>query len=257
MYTTLFGRQWQNYTLALMIAITISIFWLVIRIPKEQRAKIFDVSLAGLVGGIFLGRVIHVWLNWVYFVDHTPEITRIYQQGGLNWHGIVIGTLFAGMLMARFRKVDFSLDRLALVVPILAFAAWYGCATAGCAYGIAIERMSDYPPFLTWAENDIFRLISPRFATQALGMMWSVILLVIALFLNWRSWLEKRRLWLILFLLSMGTFAIGFLRGDYSFFVYNLRVTQWLDFGMALFSLILFLRRLPHPLAPSPSEEGE
>jgi phosphatidylglycerol---prolipoprotein diacylglyceryl transferase len=235
-------RQWQSYTLILMLAITISIFWLVIRAPKGQRAKIFDICLAGLIGGVFLGRVLHVWLNWLYFADHTSEIIRIYQQGGLNWHGVVIGALFAGLLMAQFHKVDFSLDKVALIVPILAFATWFACVTAGCAYGTAVERMSDYPRFLTWAEYDIFRLISPRFATQPLGMIWAFILLGIALFLQWRNWLENHRLWLIILLLSVGSFAISFLRGDYALYAYGLRLTQWLDIGMALFALTLLLR---------------
>jgi prolipoprotein diacylglyceryltransferase len=242
MLTTFFGRQWQTYTLALMMGIVISIFWLIIRTPQGQRAKTFDVCLAALIGGILPGRAIHVWLNWAYFIDHTSEISKIYQQGGLNWQGVFIGALFAGLLMARFRKVDFSLDKLAILVPILAFAAWYGCAAAGCAYGTEIERMSDYPQFLTWAEIDIFRLISPRFATQALGMAWAVILLLIALLFQWCNWLENRRLWLILLLLSIGSFAISFLRGDYAIYVYGFRATQWLDMGMALFALVLLIR---------------
>ena len=244
MYTTIFGRQWQTYTLMLMIAITISIIWLVIRTPKGQRSKMLDVCLAALMGGVLLGRVIHVWLNWAYFADRTDEIIRIYQQGGLNWHGVFIGALFAGLLMAYFRKIEFSLDRVAILVPILAFAAWYGCAASGCAYGIEIERMSDYPRFLTWAESDIFGLLSPRFATQALGMAWAAILLMIALLFQWRNWLDNRHLWLILFLLSSGSFAISFLQGDYALYVSGLRATQWFDIGMALFALVLLLRLL-------------
>ena len=125
-----------------------------------------------------------------------------------------------------------------IVLPLLAFAGWYGCATAACAYGAPVERMADYPGFMTWLADDIYRLTMPRFATQPIGMMSSAILLLITIFLQWRGWLIRVRFPLILIALACVSFGIGFLRGDYAPVWYGLRAGQWLDIGIVVIALV-------------------
>ena len=245
-FTTMFGRQWHTYTLLLMFGALLTLVWLIYQAPQGKRTTTLDVFLAGLVSGVLLGRLVHVVLQWQYFVDRTPEIRKIYEEGGLNWHGLVIGALFAMTLMAKVRKVEMqpSLDALALLLPVLALIGWWGCGTIGCAYGLPVERMADYPADITWAQPDIFGITEPRFATQLFGVLWSILLFVLALLLHRKNWLYGSRLWLILLLLIIGNFAISFWRGDFSMMVYGLRVEQWLDIGLMLFSGVLCVRNV-------------
>lgn len=239
-FTIIFDTQWQTYTIALMFGLIVSFIWIIFRFPKEDRGRVFDVCLSALIGGIIIGRIVHIGLNWLFFTDRIDLIWQIHKEGGLNWQATVIGALIAGYGMAKVRRVDFSLlmSHAVIVLPWIVLVSWYACATASCAYGASVERMADYPSFMTWLADDIYHLTMPRFATQSIGMMSSAGLLFIAIIFYWRGWLIQSRFWLILLLLSLVSFGIGFLRGDYALEIYSLRVGQWLDVGMILFAII-------------------
>lgn len=235
-FAIIFDEQWQMYTLAMMFGIILSLAWMVYRAPTGQRTRTLDVCLSALIGAVLVGRLLHVWLNWAFFVDRIDLIHQPGREGGLNWQGALIGALLAGYLMARLRRVSMSnlLVNAVLVLPLLALLGWYGCATAGCAYGAPVERMADYPAWLVWAADDIYRLNMPRFATQAISMVFSLGLLLIALILHWRAWLLQSRFWWMVVLLSMSDFVIAFLRGDYAIEWFSLRVDQWLDIALVV-----------------------
>src|SRR5262245_49795997 len=130
-FSTIFGRQWYTYTVLLMLSIVVTLIWLIYRAPQGKRTATIDVFLAGLLGAVLVGRLIHVGLQWQYFADHLPEIRKIYEEGGLNWHGAVIGALFGTALMAKVRKIEMQplFDSIALLIPILVVFAWWGCGT--------------------------------------------------------------------------------------------------------------------------------
>jgi prolipoprotein diacylglyceryltransferase len=238
-YSIVYGQQIQTYTLALMIAVILSILWLVLTAPKGQASATFDTCLTGLIGAVVLARAFHVALNWVYFSENLNMISRIHEQGGLNWHGALLGAFIFGGLMAKWRKLNFSLNRLSPILPLIAFAGWYGAGAAASAYGSRVEHMADYPAFLTWIERDIYGLIAPRFAVQPLGMAWTGFVFLLALIL-YRF--EKRRLPLIVFLLCLGSFGLAFLRGDYALMLAGLHAEQWLDLGFGAVAFLLSLR---------------
>jgi phosphatidylglycerol:prolipoprotein diacylglycerol transferase len=200
-----------------------------------------DVALAALVAGLVLGRLAHVALNVVYFRDHPGEILQ-FQSGGLNWHGALLGALLASWLAARLRRVPFEalLGAAALALPLIAFAGWWGCGAAHCAYGAEVENLSHYPGVVAWEEQDIFNLTAPRFAVQPLGMMLAAALLGLAALLTWRGWLApRRRFGVILVMLAAGMFGLGFLRGDYALDFGGLRADQWLDLALILLGLVM------------------
>lgn len=243
-FTIIFGRLWQTYTIALIFGIIISFAWMIFRSPEEDRAQVFDICLSALIGGIIIGRMVHVGLNWQFFADRTELIWQIHKEGGLNWQTAVIGSLIAGYSMAKLRRVGFSslMSHTVIILPWIALISWYACATASCAYGASVERMADYPGIMTWLADDIYHLTMPRFATQPLGMMSSAGLLLIAIIFYWRGWLIQSRFWLILILLSSVSFGIGFLRGAYALEIYSLRAGQWLDIGIAVIAILFILR---------------
>lgn len=245
-FTIIFGRQWQSYTIALLLGIVLSFAWMVYRAPKNERTKTVDVCLSALIGAVIVGRLLHVSLNWAFFVDRIDLIYEIHREGGLNWHGAVIGALVTGYLMARLRGISTQhlVKNAVIILPLLSFFAYYACATAGCAYGLPVERMADYPRWMTWIADDIYRLNMPRFATQPLGMFGSGILFILACLLYWRGWLIKIRFWLMLFLIALLSFGISFLRGDYALEFSGLVIGQWLDLGLMLIAITLPIRAL-------------
>jgi prolipoprotein diacylglyceryltransferase len=201
------------------------------------------VWLAGIAGGLLVGRAVHVALNWAYFELERGEIWQL-NAGGQDWRGAFLGALLGMWLMARLRDVPFDalLDGLAPVLPMIALAGWWGCGAAHCAYGKEVENLSFYPAWQVWEEADIYNLIAPRYATQRLGMILAWAALVIVLAVMWRGWLKWRRLWLALVLIAAGMFALGFLRGDYAVLLGGLRLGQWLDLALALLSIIGLLK---------------
>jgi prolipoprotein diacylglyceryltransferase len=208
---------------------------------KHYRVSdLVDACLAALISGLIFGRAFHVLLAWDYFVDHPGEITRL-NAGGLEWHGALFGAWLGIWIVSKFRKFrPLTLaPTLAFVIPIIGFAAWRGCEAATCAYGAEVTNMAEYPAWAVWEGSDIFGLIYPRFHTQWLGMMLSLVLLLLALILTWRN--LNMRFGLILGLFSVGMFMIGFLRGDAVPYIAGLRAEQWLDLLTTGFAIMLMI----------------
>lgn len=239
-YAIIFDQQWQSYTLIMILALIISFVWMLWQSPETERSSIFDISLASLIGAIVIGRIAHVALNWIFFGENEPLIWQLWREGGLNWQFALIAAMLFGAIVAYLRGVHLNdiLKPAVVIVPLISFASWYACATAGCAYGQAVDRMADYPQWLTWLAPDIYQLVMPRFASQLFGMSGSFIILIVALILYWQGWLIRTRFWLILLLVAGLSFTIGFSRGDYSLMFNGLRAGQVLDITIGLLAII-------------------
>jgi phosphatidylglycerol:prolipoprotein diacylglycerol transferase len=238
-YTNFAGFTVQTYTLILSLSIVLSIGLLLVLNRQLAPARLFDLAVGALIGALIMARVGHVVLYWDYFSSHLAEIPR-YDMGGLDWHGAAFGGLAGLWLAARLRRVTLSpiLDSLALILPLLTLAGWRGCMAAACAYGSEITRMAAYPPLLVWEASDSYGLIAPRYATQLLGTLMAVVLLLLAIFLHHRNWLPGQRFWFMLILAGAGMFLIGFLRGDPIPTFASSRFDQWLDLLMVITGLI-------------------
>lgn len=247
-FSTFGPFTFRTYTVLIGLGVVISIIVTMFALRHSIRpARVMDVSLAGVIGGIIVARGTHVWLNWAYFGDHTDEITQI-KSGGLNWHGAVIGALLTMWLVAYLRKVDYPkvLAMLAPALPIMTIASWWACGSAQCSYGKEVDNLSEHPSWLVWEAKDIFNLIAPRYRTQALGMALGIGLLLILVLIIWRGWVmvhADRRFWLILALLSLGMFGVGSLRGDYAYMFGRLRADQVFDLVFIGVSLVIFAWR--------------
>jgi phosphatidylglycerol---prolipoprotein diacylglyceryl transferase len=233
-FLTLGPLSVRLYTLVLALAVLISAS-VGVRHVRQQGpvGPVVDVYLGGLIGGMVIGRLVHVLLNWNYFAYNLNETFQL-AAGGLDWHGAVIGGLIGLMIVARWRQVELSLlhDSLTIALPLLALAGWFGCWSAACGYGAEVTNMADYPALLVWEAPDVFGIYAPRFNTQVLGILVVAVILGIAMVLIWRDWLRHVRFWLVLVLLSAVMFGLGFLRGDYALFAGGLRLDQWLDLFM-------------------------
>lgn len=232
-----------KYTTLVAIALLISGGFTLYRTPSDQRLLVLDVLIGGLIGGIILARIEHVLLNWNYFAYNTYEITQIH-QGGLDWHGAVVGAGIGIMVVSRWRKVAIRpmLDTLCLLIPLLSLAVWWGCWASSCRYGLEVATLADYPSWLVWEGRDIYGIYAPRFHTQQLGMMLSLILLMVTLVLIWRNWAIGWRFWLLLSLAACIIFFISFLQDDYSVAIRGIRVTQYLDAIVILYAIYISWR---------------
>jgi prolipoprotein diacylglyceryltransferase len=205
-------------------------------------AAAVDLMLGGLAGALVGGRALHVLLNWDYFASHLNE--ALY-GGGLDWHGAAIGGL-AGVWVALHFLAPCGraavLDGLALALPLLVLALWAGCGAAACGYGAEVATLADYPAFAVSESSDVYGIVAPRWNTALFGMALAVLVGLVMLIFTWRGWLTGRRLWLALALLSVGMFAIGFVRGDTSPMLFGFRIDQLLDLGILMISLRLSAR---------------
>jgi phosphatidylglycerol:prolipoprotein diacylglycerol transferase len=96
--------------------------------PNEQTV---DSLVTHLLFGLFLGaRLAYVFIyNWDYYGNHLGEIFSVW-QGGLSFHGAVVGLALGSLIFARKHKV-----------PFLQISD--SCVTAG-AQGIFWGRMGNF-----------------------------------------------------------------------------------------------------------------
>jgi prolipoprotein diacylglyceryltransferase len=229
MFITLMGRQWYHFTLMLLLSIGGGVLWILWRTDSDHRAQVADVCLTGLISGVVAGRGVHVLIWRDYFAVHPGDILRL-TSGGLHPEAALIAGLAGGLLMASLRGVALRplLDTLALLLPLVSFAGWWGCLTARCAYGEPVPTLSAYPPFLVHEAPDLFGILEPRFATQPVGMWFSAGLVLLALVLHRTNTLPGMRFWLLLCLWSAGSVGISLMRGDTMPLIAGLRLDSWL-----------------------------
>ena len=246
-YTTLGPITLPTFMLLLALAVAAAAGLLLYRAPMRPAAAA-DCGLAALVGAAVGARAAHVLLNLDYFAGAPAEALRL-SAGGLSWHGAVAGGLAGLGLGARWRGVDAAalFDRLALALPLAAFAVWWGCLGAACGYGVEVDTLARYPAWMVAELPDVYGLPAPRYRTQAFGMALSAALLALALLLAGRGWLRGRRFWLLLLLFSAGMFAIGFVRADHTPAAAGLRADQWLDLAFAALAAWRLARSLSTP----------
>ncbi len=231
-YTMIGPITLQTYTLLLAIGVSLSAAISVYRLPGRP-GRVLDACLGGLAGGAIGARVLHVLLNWAHFSTRPDQILQ-FSSGGLDWHGAVIGGLIGLYAVSRWRGLGLSrlLDALVIALPLLALTGWLGCWAAGCAYGAEVETLAYYPAIAVSIAPDVYGIPAPRYNTQFFGVLVALGLLLLAAGLVWKKLATGWRFWLILGLLSLSMFVIGFFRADYAIMLAGLRADQWLDVFM-------------------------
>ncbi|WP_119065172.1 prolipoprotein diacylglyceryl transferase family protein [Aggregatilinea lenta] len=226
----------STYTAWLGAGILLALGLLLWRAYRERPGAALpwlDVALVALAAGLIGARLLHVWLNWTYFADHTGEIARV-SSGGLDWHGALLVGLPAAWLAAQIRRVPFArwTDAAAMGWPLAMIAAWLACRRAGTAYGYEVRTLADYPGWLVTELPDIYGIIAPRLEVQRAGAAFGLVLLALILLIAWRGWLPGLRLWLILALTGTGLFFLGFFRADPTPMLLDHRADQVFDLAL-------------------------
>jgi phosphatidylglycerol:prolipoprotein diacylglycerol transferase len=193
-----------------------------------------DLGLWTVIGGILGGRIGYVLANWGVFSEDWGRAFRIW-EGGLAFHGAFLGGLavmVAFSLLQRRRKDPLSFWVLGdVVTPGLALGlifGWAACLMGGCAYGV-LGKGFGYAIL-----PDIYGVEASRFATQAVGLGFAILLFVIFWILR-KRWPYPGAAFLMFNLLYFaGQFLLESTRGDEAIYLGPWRLAQTLDLVIAL-----------------------
>lgn len=200
-----------------------------------------DLGLCTVAGGIVGGRIGYVLANWSAFSENWGRALRIW-EGGLSFHGAFLGglvVLFAFSLLYRRKEPPITFWRLAdTMTPGLAVGltfGWAACVMAGCAYGM-LGQGTGFPLL-----PDTYGIQAPRFATQAVGLAYSLLLFA-AFWLLRAKWPFSGASFLMLALLYFsGHFFLEFTRGDEAIYLHSWRLPQLLDLALILLASLALL----------------
>jgi len=199
-----------------------------------------DLGLLAVIGGILGGRIGFVLANWSVFSQEPGRIVRIW-EGGLAFHGAFLGGLLVLVLFAWLRRRESESAEQStwpylwtlsdIVTPGLAVGitfGWAACYMGGCAYG----RVGEGFGYLI--QPDLFGVEAPRFATQAVGFGYALLLFAGFWLLRGR-WPFRGAAFLMYNLLYFaGQFLLEFTRGDEAIYLGPWRLAQALDLALAL-----------------------
>ncbi|MFB3880536.1 MAG: prolipoprotein diacylglyceryl transferase [Armatimonadota bacterium] len=96
-----------------------------------------DLGVWALIAGVVGARVVFVAMNWRDYSAHPVEALYVWSEGGLSFHGGLLGGVVAALLFARHRSLSFW-TIADMVTPGLALGygiARFGCLLNGCCYG--------------------------------------------------------------------------------------------------------------------------
>ncbi|MGH2522723.1 MAG: prolipoprotein diacylglyceryl transferase, partial [Anaerolineales bacterium] len=204
----------HTYTLLIDLGIAAALFALYRSAPEGKAARWLDAGLAATVGGLIGARLLYALVNGNYYFSHPGEIFQIW-LGGLAWPGAVAGGLLGASLYCSRKREPLAplLDSAALPVGLMGLLSWGGCLAAGCAYGREVAP-GELPAWMALNIPDLYGLTVPRWPTQVAGIVWSLITLGLIWAIGRRNWLTGARFAFALSLVALGTFVLGFTRGD-------------------------------------------
>ncbi len=141
-----FGIRW--YSLAYMTGILLG-WWVIAqetrRKPLENlsKAALDDIMMWAVAGIVLGGRLGHVFFYQPeYYLQHPAEILKVW-EGGMSFHGGLIGTAIAFYLFCRKYKINFLalMDLISCAAPIGLFFGRIANFINGELYG----RITDAP----------------------------------------------------------------------------------------------------------------
>ncbi len=239
MYPTLFtiGKlQVPTYTVLLDLGLILGLLLTYYEGNRQlNRGTVaLDLGLWAVIGGILGGRIGYVLANLGVFSEDWASVIRIW-EGGLSFHGAILGGLLIMILFAYFQKREEApltfwqlADTLTPGLAIGIAVGWAACLMGGSAYGVPGEG------FGYAILPDIYGVEASRFATQAVGAGISLILFL-GVWLMRQRWPFAGAAFLFYSLLGFATqFFLEFTRGDEAIYLGSWRLAQVLDLVLAV-----------------------
>ena len=203
------------YPLALAAGALLGLLWLGLA-PFERHAKAddsvarIDAGLIALFAGLLGGRLAYVVTHWEYFGSRAIESVWFW-NGGLSWAGAALAGLLGVAVYDRLARRPFwpEADQLAIPAAVVGATSWLGCLVDACAYG---RRTA--PGMLTPPSPDLLGNLVPRWPTQAIGGVYTLLVLLVLFRLAQLGLRSGLLAAIALSLLSAGPLAIAWFRGD-------------------------------------------
>jgi phosphatidylglycerol---prolipoprotein diacylglyceryl transferase len=230
------------YSLAYIAGIVLG--WLLCKkifIQKQTINERFDDYITYLILGIIIGgRFGYVlFYNFNYYINNILDIFKIW-QGGMSFHGGLIGVIVASILFAKKNNQDsfIYMDLVSLTAPIGIFFGRLANFINSELYGIPTE--------VPWAVTFIQIDNLPRHPSQLYeAILEGIVLFLILLHFRKKNFLNKPGLISGIFLIiySIFRFFIEFFRlpdEQLGYLILNLSIGQLISLVFILLGIILY-----------------
>ena len=248
----LFGRTIPPFTLhtygALLAIAFLAGLWISHREAKRtgmDAARITDMAVYVLIGGLIGARLLLLLVDWRHFVGNPREILSLIQSGGVFYGGL-LGALPVAWWYVRRHKLDIwrSADVLAPGVVLGQSIGRLGCFAAGCCYG----RATDAAWAVTFTDPYVQRQVGtpldmPLHQSQ---IYESLLCLGIFIFVMWiarHKQFHGQVLVAYISLYAAGRFVLEYFRGDAArgtLFGGVLSTSQFIAILMLLSAVLLY-----------------
>ena len=183
-----FGIRW--YAIAYLVGLLAG--WYLLRREADHKQSplhpqtvdiLINYVLFGVIIGGRLGYIL--FYNSAYYLAHPLAMLRIW-EGGMAFHGALLGVAIAVLIMAKRHHVPFFVltDRIALVVPIGLFFGRLSNFINGELYG----RVTAVPWAMVFPNSDG----QPRHPSQLYEAGLEGLLLGVIMLMLWRrGWLQQ------------------------------------------------------------------
>ena len=235
-----FEIRW--YSLAYILGIVIG--WLLCKkifIQKTDINQKFDDFVTYLIIGIILGGRLGyiIFYNFDYYTTNIFDIFKVW-QGGMSFHGGLLGIIIASILFAKKNNQDAFLymDQVALVAPIGIFFGRIANFINSELYGI--------PTDASWSVTFIQIDNISRHPSQLYeAVLEGIILLIILIYFRKKDYLSKPGLISGLFLIfySIFRFFVEFFRvpdEHLGYLIFNLSMGQIISVIFLMIGTTLF-----------------
>tara|TARA_B100001758_G_scaffold118929_1_gene102183 strand:+ start:1517 stop:2299 length:783 start_codon:yes stop_codon:yes gene_type:complete len=238
----IFSFEIRWYSLAYIIGILLG--WVLskkIFIKNLEINKKFDDYISYLIIGIIVGGRFGyiVFYNFNYYLNNILDIFKIW-EGGMSFHGGLIGVICASIIFAKKNKQDYFLytDVVALAAPIGIFFGRLANFVNSELYGSPTE----VPWAVTFVQVDNLS----RHPSQLYeAVLEGIILFLILIYFRKKNYLEKPGLISALFLIlySIFRFIVEFFRvpdEQLGYIILSLSMGQIISLIFIIFGIILF-----------------
>ena len=247
-----FGIRW--YAVAYLVGLLAG--WYLLRreashIGSPLRPETLDVLLNYVLFGIIIGgRLGYIlFYNSAYYMAHPMAMLRIW-EGGMAFHGALLGVAIAVLIMANRHHVPFFVltDRVALVVPIGLFFGRLSNFINGELYG----RVTALPWAMIFPNSDG----QPRHPSQLYEAGLEGLLLGVIMLILWRrGWLQQpgRITGVLLASYGVARSMIEFVRepdAQIGLLLDSVSMGQLLSVPMIIFGVYLIMRKPALPSRP-------
>ena len=247
-----FGIRW--YAIAYLVGLLAG--WYLLRREADDkqsplRHETVDILINYVLFGVIIGgRLGYIlFYNSAYYLAHPQAILRIW-EGGMAFHGALLGIAIAVLIMAKRHHVPFFLltDRIALVVPIGLFFGRLSNFINGELYG----RVTALPWAMVFPNSDG----QPRHPSQLYEAGLEGLLLGVIMLMLWRrGWLHQhgRVTGVLLAGYGVARSMIEFVRepdAQIGLLLDSVSMGQLLSVPMIIFGAYLIMRRPASPDRP-------